>query len=86
MLSFTLNRRGHVVIQSFSDSLFEAECLFKLRISPGKQNALEEADEKGLLVLPPVALVASFKLIFSVSAALVRSKNRLPNSQNSRCR
>ena len=25
--------------------------------------------------------VASFKLIFSVSAALVRSKNRLPNSQ-----
>jgi hypothetical protein len=27
-----------------------------------------------------------FKLIFSMSAALVRSKNRLPNSQNSRCR
>ena len=42
--------------------------------------------KKGLLMLPPVALVASFKFIFSVSAALVGSKNRLPNSQNSRCR
>jgi hypothetical protein len=28
----------------------------------------------------------SATLIFSLSAALVRSKNRLPNSQNSRCR
>jgi hypothetical protein len=34
-----------MLIQFFSDSLFEAQCLFKRSDFPGKQNALEEAPE-----------------------------------------
>jgi len=36
-----------MLIQFFSDSLFEAQCLFKRSDFPGKQNALEEAPEAG---------------------------------------
>jgi hypothetical protein len=54
------------------------------KIGHKRTHALQQtAARKACLCRP---LVASFKLIFSVSAALVRSKNRLPNSQNSRCR
>jgi hypothetical protein len=36
-----------MLIQFFSYSLFEAQCLFKRSDFPGKQNALEEAPEAG---------------------------------------
>jgi hypothetical protein len=72
----------HPQLASAHDDVATAVCgalVMAVRLSRRWQERLAYAASSG-------TRGASFKLIFSVSAALVRSKTRLPNSQNSRYR